>query len=125
MGTVESSGFCSRKGGGEGGGALRRVRRVLISQVSAAGRLSVVRYVPVAANYIPRQCHQGWGKSTGLYLDVCVIKRIAPYISLHRRFEETPDANRPTLQDGLEQKIGYPCYHDKVSSSELDICGAS
>ena len=86
MAPVHSDSFNSKEGEGEGGIDLRRVQRGLVFQVSAAGRLSVFIGVPIAADYMPSQCCWGWGKSTGFSLGVCVIKRIAPYLSLNRRF---------------------------------------
>ena len=59
MAPVESSGFRLREGEGEVGTDLRRVKQLLVVQVSAAGRLSGVGGVLVADDYIPRQCCRG------------------------------------------------------------------
>ena len=59
MAPVNSAGFRSREGKGEGGADIQRVRRVLVAQVSASGRLTFVRGVLVAENFMPRKCCQG------------------------------------------------------------------
>ena len=101
------------------------MRRVLILQVSAAGRLLGVGGVPVADDSMPRQCRQVWGQSKGLSVGICVIKRSAQYLSLRRSFEGKPDNNRPTRRDGVGQKIRAACCPEKVGSSGFDLCGAS
>ena len=55
MAPVESAGFRLREGVVEVGTDLQRVHRVLLAQVSAAGRLSGVGGFLVAADSIPRQ----------------------------------------------------------------------
>ena len=125
MAPVESAGILSREGDVEGGANIQRVWRVLISQVSTDGRLSGVRGVPVAADSMPRQCRRGWGKLTGSSLGVWVIKHIAPYLSLHRRFEGKTDDNRPTRRDGVGRNIGASCCPENVHSSGFAPCRAS
>ena len=59
MAPVESTGFRLWEWEGEGGSDLQRVRRLLVAQISAAGRLSGVGDVLVMADSMPRQCCQG------------------------------------------------------------------
>ena len=54
MALVEIPGFRSREGGGKVGADLRRLQRVMVAQVSAAGRLLGVGGVLVSANSMPR-----------------------------------------------------------------------
>ena len=87
MAPVESDGFHLREGEGEGGADLQRVRQVLILHISAAARLPRVVGVSVADDSMLRHYRWGWRQLTELYLGVCVIKRIEPYLSLRRSFE--------------------------------------
>ena len=59
MAPVESAGFCFREGWVEFGADLQRVQRVLVEQISAAGRSLGVEGVLVADNSIPRKCCRG------------------------------------------------------------------
>ena len=90
MAPVKSTGFRLWELGGEGVSNLRRVRRVLVSQVSTAGILSGVRDVLIAANYMPFQCCQGLRQSTGSSRGILVIIRSAPYLGLRRSFGGKP-----------------------------------
>ena len=97
----------------------------MILEVSAAGRLSGVGGVPIADNLMPSQSLQGLGKSTGSSLGVCVIKRIAPYLSLHRSFEKKTNENRTTRKDGVKRNIGATYCTKKVGYSQFTLYGAS
>ena len=59
MAPVGSAGFYSKEGGGAGGADLLRVQQGLVSQVSAAGRLSWVGGAPFVTNSLLRQGRQG------------------------------------------------------------------
>ena len=86
MAPVGSAGFRSKEGGGEVGANLQRVGRGMVLQVSSYVIFSWVGGVSVAADSMPRQCRRGWGQSTRSSLGFCVIKCIAPYLSLRRSF---------------------------------------
>ena len=58
MTPVESAGFCLKEGEGDGDADLRRVRRVMVAQVSTAGRLSGVGGVLVAAGTVYEHFHK-------------------------------------------------------------------
>ena len=124
MAPVESDGFRLREGEGEGGTDLRRVKRVLILQVSASGRLLGVGGVTVAANSMIRQCCWGWGQSTVSSLGVCVIKRITQYLSLRRSFGVKLDENMPNRRDGVGRKIRAACCPKNMESSGFALCRA-
>ena len=125
MAPVESVGFCSREGEGEGGADLRRVWWVLVAQVSSAGRFLGVGGVLVEDDSMPRQCCGGWRKSAGSSLGIFAIIRIAPYLILLRSFGGKPDDNRPNRWDGVGRNIGAAWCPGKVGSSRWALCGAS